>query len=183
EDAVAAERDVRPAHRIELPGAGLEAQQAFSGVRTMRRAALALASLLAVTLAPIVLAQTPQPSATPASMAEYLVKLAEYDAARAAYQLRAGPYWAEVKAKRAARAAKRRAHREITLDDYVLTQPPDYTGPKKPINPAATVREVPVVGDYLQHAQRKFEFVPERPATGAAITRAFPWWASAPRCT
>ena len=82
-------------------------------------------------------------------MADYLVKLAEYDAARAAYQLRAAPYWAEVKAKRAARFAKRRAHREITLDDYVLTQPPDYTGPKKPIDPRPTAREVPVVADFL----------------------------------
>jgi hypothetical protein len=145
----------------------------------MRLVALALASLLAVTLASAALAQTPQPPATPANMAEYLVKLAEYDAARAAYQLRAGPYWAEVKAKRVARAAKRRAHREITLDDYVLTQPPDYTGPKKPINPAATAREVPVVADYLQHAQRQFDFVPERPASEVEFKKAYARVASA----
>ena len=112
-------------------------------------------------------------------MAEYLVKLAEYDAARAAYQLRAAPYWDAVKAKRTARFAKRRAHREIVLDDYVLTQPPNYTGPKKPVNPQATAREVPVVADFLQHASEQFGFVPEKPATEIAFKRAYAREASA----
>ena len=106
-------------------------------------------------------------------MAEYLVKLAEYDAARAAYQVRAAPYWAAVKAKRASRTSKRRAHREITLDDYVLTQPPEYTGPKKPINPASSAREVPVVADYLQHAAQQFDFAPEKPASEIEFKRAY----------
>jgi len=132
-----------------------------------------------VVLASGAIAQTPRQPATPAQMAEYLVKLAEYDAARAAYQLRAGPYWAAVKAKRASRAAKRRAHREITLDDYVLTQPPDYTGPKRPINPASTAREVPVVADYLQHAAKQFDFVPEKPASEVEFKRAYARVASA----
>jgi hypothetical protein len=106
-------------------------------------------------------------------MAEYLVKLAEYDAARAAYQIRATPYWNAVKARRASRFSKRRAHREITLDDYVLTQPPDYTGPKKPVNPAATAREVPVVADFLRHANEQFGFVPERPVSELAFKQAY----------
>jgi hypothetical protein len=117
--------------------------------------------------------ETPKANATPAQMAEYLVKLAEYDAARTAYQLRANPYWAEVKAKRAARFAKRRAHHEITLDDYVLTQPPEYTGPKKPIDPSSTRREVPVVADFLQHAAQQFDFAPEQPAREIDFKRAY----------
>jgi hypothetical protein len=112
-------------------------------------------------------------------MAEYLVKLAEYDAARAAYQLRATPYWAEVKAKRAARFAKRRAHHEITLDDYVLTQPPEYTGPKKPADPSSTRHEVPVVADFLQHAAQQFDFAPEQPANEIDFKRAYARVASA----
>src|SRR5262249_36776302 len=116
---------------------------------------------------------------TPAQMAEYFVKLAEYDAARAAYQLRATPYWAAVKAKRTSRFAKRRAHREITLDDYVLTQPPDYTGPKKPINPAATAGEVPVVADFLRHAAEQYKFAPDRPASETDFKRAYARVASA----
>jgi hypothetical protein len=123
--------------------------------------------------------ETPSQNATPAQMAEYLVKLAEYDAARAAYQVRANPYWAEVKAKRAARFAKRRAHHEITLDDYVLTQPPEYTGPKKPIDPSSTRHEVPVVADFLQHAAQQFDFVPEQPAHEIDFKRAYARVASA----
>jgi hypothetical protein len=124
-------------------------------------------------------AQTPNQTATPAQMAEYLVKLAEYDAARAAYQLRAAPYWAAVKAKRASRFAKRRAHKEITLDDYVLTQPPEYTGPKRPVDPSGAAREVPVVADFLQHASRQFDFAPEKPASEIEFKRAYARAASA----
>jgi len=137
----------------------------------MRLVSFALGCLLAAALVSVASAQTP--AATPAQMAEYLVKLAEYDAARAAYQVRAAPYWAAVKAKRASRTSKRRAHREITLDDYVLTQPPEYTGPKKPINPASTAREVPVVADYLQHAEQQFDFAPEKPASEIDFKRAY----------
>jgi hypothetical protein len=145
----------------------------------MRRASFAFAWMLAAALVSAAPAQTPKQPATPTQMAEYLVKLAEYDAARAAYQVRAAPYWSLVKAKRAERTAKRRAHREITLDDYVLTQPPDYTGPKKPIDPSATTREVPVVADFLQHAARQFDFAPEQPANEIDFKRAYARVASA----
>ncbi len=147
----------------------------------MRWAPIALVSLIAVALASTAAAQTETPKAnvTPAQMAEYLVKLAEYDAARAAYQVRANPYWAEVKAKRAARFAKRRAHHEITLDDYVLTQPPEYTGPKKPIDPSSTRHEVPVVADFLQAAAQQFDFAPEQPAREIDFKRAYAQVASA----
>ena len=83
------ECDVRPAHRLELSGAGPEALQAFSGVAPMRRTPIAVVALIAVALASTAAAQTetPNSTATSAQMAEYLVKLAEYDAARAAYQV------------------------------------------------------------------------------------------------
>ena len=140
----------------------------------MRRMHLALCLLFAVALS----AASAQPAA-PTQTAEYFVKLAEYDAARAAYQIRATPYWNAVKAKRAQRFAKRRAHGEITLEDYVLTQPPDYTGPKKPVNPSATAPEVPVVADFLQAAAKLFDFVPERPANEIEFKRAYARVASA----
>jgi hypothetical protein len=147
----------------------------------MRRVPIAVVSLIAAALASSAVAQTetPKANATPAQMAEYLVKLAEYDAARAAYQVRAAPYWAEVKAKRAARFAKRRAHHEITLDDYVLSQPPEYTGPKKPIDPASTRHEVPVVADFLQAAAQQFDFAPEQPEREIDFKRAYAQAASA----
>src|SRR5690348_4371343 len=140
----------------------------------MRRMHLALCLLFAVALS----AASAQPAA-PTQTAEYFVKLAEYDAARAAYQIRATPYWNAVKAKRAQRFAKRRAHGEITLEDYVLTQPPDYTGPKKPVNPSATAPEVPVVADFLQAAAKLFDFGPERPANEIEFKRAYARVASA----
>ena len=137
----------------------------------MRRAHLALGTLIVVALMSAASAQTP--SVTPEQMAEYRAKLDEYNAARAAYQVQATPYWAAVKARRAARFAKRRAHGEIALDDYVLTQPPQYTGPKKPVDPSSTAREVPMVADFLQHAAVEFDFVPEKPASEIEFKRAY----------
>jgi hypothetical protein len=113
-------------------------------------------------------------AATPQQMADYRAKFADYNAARAQYQVQATPYWAQVKTRRAARFAKRRTHREITLEDYVLTQPPDYTGPKKPIDPSGPLRgPVPVVADFLRHAAAQFGYVPDQPANEIDFKRAY----------
>jgi hypothetical protein len=113
-------------------------------------------------------------AATPQQMADYRAKLAEYNAARAQYQLQATPYWAAVKATRAARFARRRTHHEITVEDYVLTQPPDYNGPKKPIDPSGPLRgPVPVVADFLRHAAQQFSFVPDQPTDEIDFKRAY----------
>src|SRR6185369_7458462 len=74
-------------------------------------------------------------AASPEAIAEYRRKLKEYQEARAAFDQEAGAYWSQIAEKRRGRNAKRREHVQITLDDYVLTQPPVYTGPKRPINP------------------------------------------------
>src|SRR4051812_47205212 len=68
-------------------------------------------------------------AASPQAIAEYQRKLAEYQAARAAFEEQAGPYWASISEKRKGRNAKRRERQPITLNDYVLTHPPLYTGP------------------------------------------------------
>ena len=47
----------------------------------------------------------------------------------------AGAYWSSISEKRHGRNAKRRDRQTIALDDYVLTQPPVYSGPKRPVNP------------------------------------------------
>ena len=67
-------------------------------------------------------------------------RLAEYQAAREAYEADAGAYWSAIAEKRRGRNAKRREHQQVTLDDYVLTQPPVYAGPKRPVNPAGRTR-------------------------------------------
>src|SRR3954468_17110598 len=77
-------------------------------------------------------AQAPLPQA----IAEYKRKLQEYLEARAAFEQEAGAYWNAIAEKRRGRNAKRRERQQITLHDYVLTQPPVYDGPKRPVDPS-----------------------------------------------
>lgn len=111
--------------------------------------------------------------ATPQAMAEYLRKLKEWQEARAPIDA----YWNSISEKRRGRNAKRRAGQQITLDDYVLTQPPVYTGPGRPVDPSAPERPprkaLPMVPDLIQAASQQFQFTPQRPATDAEFKRAY----------
>jgi len=111
--------------------------------------------------------------ASPQEMAEYRRKLQEYQAARAPVDA----YWNSIAEKRRGRNAKRRAGQQITLDDYVLTQPPVYSGPRKPIDPSAPERPprkaIPMVPDLVQAASEHFQFTPQQPATDADFKRAY----------
>ena len=78
---------------------------------------------------------TSPPKAAPAG--DYQAKAEQYARARGAFEEEAGAYWRSVSEKRAARNAKRRNNEPIGLDDYVLTQPPVYQGPPRPVDPAA----------------------------------------------
>src|SRR5262245_2659 len=104
--------------------------------------------------------------ASPQAIAEYRRKLREYEEARAPIDA----YWNLISEKRRGRNAKRRAGQQITLDDYVLTQPPVYTGPPKPVDPSAPEPEqrprkaLPMVPDLMQAAAEHFQFTPQRPA-------------------
>src|SRR4029079_7229483 len=55
-----------------------------------------------------------QGGASPAVL-EYRRKLAEYQAARAAFDAEAGAYWSQISEKRRGRNAKRRRGQEVTL--------------------------------------------------------------------
>src|SRR5205085_8645790 len=96
--------------------------------------------------------------ALPQAIAEYRRKLKEYQEARAAFEAEAGPYWASISEKRKGRNAKRRERQTITLDDYVLSHPPLYSGPKRPVDPSPEPSEprepkpIPVVADPLKAA-------------------------------
>ena len=81
-----------------------------------------------------------------------------------------------------ARPQRQAAERQtITLDDYVLTQPPVYAGPKRPVNPEpearrrrrASASRIPVVADLLKAAAEHFQFTPQRPATEVEFKRAY----------
>ncbi len=114
-------------------------------------------------------------------IAEYRRKLKAYLEARNAFEQEAGAYWTDVAEKRRGRNAKRRAHEQITLDDYVLTQPPVYTGPKRPVNPAPETepgpprerKHIPVVADLLRAASDYFQWAPQRPSTEIEFKRAY----------
>ena len=124
-------------------------------------------------------------AASPQAIAEYKRKLKEYLEARAAFDEEAGAYWSSISEKRRGRNAKRRDRQQITLDDYVLTQPPLYDGPKRPVDPSPPESEprprktIPVVADLLRAAAEHFQFAPQRPANEIEFKRAYARVASA----
>jgi hypothetical protein len=125
-------------------------------------------------------------SASPQAIAEYRRKLKEYQEARAAFEEEAGAYWSSISEKRKGRNAKRRDRQTIALDDYVLTQPPVYNGPKAPVNPEPEAenpprerKPIPVVADFLKAAAEQFQFVPQRPASEIEFKRAYARYALA----
>ncbi len=123
--------------------------------------------------------------ASPAVL-EYRRKLAEYQAARAAFDAEAGAYWSQISEKRKGRNAKRRSGQQVTLDDYVLEHPPLYNGPKKPVNPEPeetpdrpAKKPIPVIADFLRAAQELYQFTPQRPASEIEFKRAYARYALA----
>jgi hypothetical protein len=110
---------------------------------------------------------------------DYRRQFEEYARARASYDQTAKEYWAAIAEKRQGRNAKRHSHREILLDDYVLTQPPVYIGPPKPIDPSAPPegappqKYVPVVADFLRAAAEQYSFVPQWPRDELEYKRAY----------
>jgi hypothetical protein len=144
-----------------------------------------LAAGLVVALAALVApaaAQSSQPPAGPvnlgAAMAQYHSALEAYNQFHDAYAAAASAYWREIAAKRQLRNAKRANGQALSLDDYVLTQPPIYSGPPKPRNPLKPEAPqqrvyVPVVADFLSAAEREFKFAPQRPQSDDQFKRAY----------
>lgn len=130
---------------------------------------------------PDVVANARAQAASSAAIADYKRKLAIYQEARAAFEEDAGAYWNAIAEKRRTRNAKRRDRQPVTLEDYVLAQPPVYAGPKRPVNPEPDQKEpverprkyIPVVADLLKAAAKEFQFVPQRPATELEFKRAY----------
>ncbi|WP_061024195.1 hypothetical protein [Bradyrhizobium sp. CCH5-F6] len=117
-----------------------------------------------------------QGGASPAVL-EYRRKLAEYQAARAAFDAEAGAYWSQISEKRKARNAKRRSGQQI---------PPLYSGPKRPVNPEPEEtperpprKPIPVVADFLRAAQELYQFTPQRPTSELEFKRAYARYALA----
>jgi hypothetical protein len=126
-------------------------------------------------------------SASDAAMAEYRRKLAEYTAAREDYDQKRNAYWSSIAEKRRLRDKKRRNNEAVSIDDYVLSQPPVYSGPPEPIDPSApkeepppaTKKYIPVVADFVRSAGEQFNFAPRRPDSEIEYKRAYARIASA----
>ena len=105
-----------------------------------------------------------------AQSGDYAQRLAEYQRARAAFDEDAEAYWSAVSEKRRARIAKRRDRVAISVNDYVLQQPPLYEGPPRPrdpnpVEPDGVTRPrkpLPVAADFLRAASEEFQFAPQR---------------------
>jgi hypothetical protein len=113
-----------------------------------------------------------------AATTEYQRKLAAYTQARQKFEAEAAAYWGAVAQKRRLRNAKRRGRQDILIDDYVLTQPPIYAGPPRPVDPsspetASPRKYIPVVADFLKSAQEHFGFTPQRPRRKIEFKRAY----------
>ncbi|WP_298366020.1 hypothetical protein [uncultured Bradyrhizobium sp.] len=126
--------------------------------------------------------------ASPQAIMEYRRKLQEYQEARDAFEQDASAYWSAIADKRRGRNAKRRDRVQISLDDYVLQQPPVYEGPKRPVNPAPEEeggkpprppKTIPVVSDLVRAAAEQFQFTPQRPASEVEFKRAYARYARA----
>src|ERR1700722_4707773 len=130
----------------------------------------------------LLLIALPAQAASTQAIAEYRRLLAEYQAAHTAFEEEAGAYWSSIAEKRRGRNAKRRDHLPIALDDYVLTQPPVYNGPKRPANPEPEEPEarpprqrkaIPLVADLWQAASEQFQWSPQKPVTEVEFKRAY----------
>jgi len=127
--------------------------------------------------------KTPADAAEPVPQAliAYKEKLEEYTIARRKFDDEVIAYWKLIAEKKQNRNEKRRNGQEILLGDYVLIQPPIYSGPARPIDPSAAPKAngvsakkyVPVVADFLKFAAEQFQFVPQRPASEIEFKRAY----------
>jgi hypothetical protein len=113
-----------------------------------------------------------------AAMTQYRHAIEQYNQAQQIYAAAASAYWNSIAENRKLRNAKRARKDDISIEDYVLDQPPVYTGPPKPRNPLkpeAPTRPayVPVVADFLAAARQEFKFSPRLPQNDGDFKRAY----------
>jgi hypothetical protein len=134
--------------------------------------------------APYAAAQNLTPAVKPpdlaTAMAKYRQELEAYLQARETYQATAKTYWASITEKRRLRSGKRARGAALSIDDYVLDQPPVYSGPPKPRDPSKPSEPspppppyVPVVADFLAAAAAEFKFTPRTPRNDGEFKRAY----------
>ena len=128
----------------------------------------------------------PKPAIVAAAAAHQKARIAAYLHAWQAYEDEAAAYWKSIAEKRSLRFAKRRNNQPVELADYVLTQPPVYTGPPRPPgyrpprrHPTEPRVPIPTVAEFLAAAAEQYKFVPDRPRSEAEFKQAYARIASA----
>jgi hypothetical protein len=121
------------------------------------------------------LAQQPELAA---AMAQYRRALEEHNRAWQSYTAASSAYWNLISEKRQMRNAKRARGESVSISDYVLAQPPIYTGPPKPRNPLKPEVPppriyVPVVVDFVAAARQEFKFIPRFPQSETEFKRTY----------
>jgi hypothetical protein len=139
-----------------------------------------LAAALCGTALPSLAQDTTDKPAVRVAASGHSAAIEAYIRARRAYEDETSAYWQSVVDKRRGRNAKRRNNEAITLNDYVLTQPPIFTGPARPPgyvpphrDPAAPVLPIPGVADFLHAAAAQYNFTPDRPKTETEFKQAY----------
>jgi hypothetical protein len=142
---------------------------------------VASVALLSVMLgAEFAASQTGQSAGPPpnldAAMAQYRRLLEDYTRAHQSYDAAASAYWTSISEKRKSRNGKRARGEPLAIEDYVLDQPPVYTGPPRPKNPLqpeapSRAARVPVVADFLAAAFKEFKFSPRLPQNDGEFKR------------
>lgn len=151
--------------------------------RRYLRAAVLTGSLAALWISPAA-SQTAQPDLAPApsdltaAIPQYRRALEEYNKVWQSYAAAASAYWNLVSERRQLRNGKRARGEPLSVSDYVLAQPPVYTGPPKPVNPLKPEARprpayVPVVADFLAAARQEFKFAPRLPQGEIEFKRAY----------
>ena len=145
--------------------------------------------LLAITIAALLVSPAAPQSSQPAgalaqqpelaaAVAQYRRALEEYNRAWQSYTAVSSAYWNQISEKRQLRNAKRARGETLSISDYVLTQPPVYTGPPRPQNPLKPEVKppriyVPVVADFVAAARQEFKFVPRLPQSETEFKRGY----------
>jgi hypothetical protein len=155
------------------------------GVFRFLLAAALLSLLIATAGIALAAAQSPQTANAltqqpelAAAMAQYRRALEDYKKARQSFTAASSAYWNSISEKRQLRNAKRARGEPLIISDYVLVQPPVYTGPPKPPNPlkpevSPPQARVPVVADFVTAARQEFRFVPRFPQSETEFKRTY----------
>ena len=147
-----------------------------AGLLAIAIAALSISPAAPQSIQPVdTLSQQPELAA---AMAQYRRALEEYNRAWQSYTAASSAYWNQISEKRQLRNAKRARGEPISMSDYVLAQPPVYTGPPKPQHPFKPEVPppriyVPVVADFVIAARQEFKFIPRFPQSETEFKRGY----------